>query len=91
MLPYPVDRIGLSNISSVTFNGIGSSTMKQCESCRLGPGGRSWESISCGSSCKAYLGSFLLEDMLKWLFFARVKFYCIVNVVTRGTISTWNR
>ena len=74
-----MEGLGVSDLTSITCTGAGSSIMPLGAAWISDPGGRYWGPGSRESSCKSSLGRFMLEYSLLCHYFARVKFSCLAN------------
>ena len=72
--PYPVEGLGVSDMTYINWIDTGFSVMPLGEAWGSYPGGRSWGPGSRESSCQPPLGRGMIEDLLIHHSFARVNF-----------------
>ena len=77
--PSPVEGLGVSDIYSITCTDAGFSVMLTVTVWGSDPGCRYCEPGSSESSCQASLGRVIIEDLLRFHYFARVKFSCVAS------------
>ena len=73
----PVDGLGVSDMDTISCTHAGSSVIPLGADWGSYPVGRSWGTGPNKYSCQAYLGIVMLEDSLRYHYFARVDFSCV--------------